>query len=55
MNDWISPHRILRSIPPESQPHPSLSDDGDGLSTARGILLSVVLGAAVWGMLLYFW
>ena len=51
MNDWISPHRILRSIPPESQPHPSLSDDGDGLSTARGILLSVVLGSAVWVLL----
>lgn len=53
MNDFISPRRLLRSIPPESQSRPSLSDDGDELSPSRGILLSVVLGAAVWGVLLY--
>ena len=51
MNDFISPHRLLRSIPPESQPGPSLSDDGDGFSPSRGILLSVVLSAPVWVLL----
>lgn len=35
-------------------PGPAETPD-DGLNAARGLLLSIVLGALIWGLLIYFW